>query len=100
MIFQLLTLRRRRTEQSPSGKDKVFSLIIQLFINKKILLLCTDCRNNTLSLGIAEKSDKPQALITHKLNRLQQRCFFIQHLTRIRAKHRRNTKRIVLYKRI
>ena len=56
VIFKLLTLYRCRTEKCSACEDKVFSLIVCLLVNKEVFLLGTDCSNNALCCGVAEKS--------------------------------------------
>ena len=62
VVIHLLTLGRTCTKKGAAGINKVFALIIHLFIYKEILLLRTDTGVYILYSGVSEKSQNTQRL--------------------------------------
>ena len=58
MVIHLLSFRRHGSEKSASGVNQILSLHIFLFINKEILLLCTNRWCHSPGGRISEKSEK------------------------------------------
>ena len=58
MVIHLLSFRRHGSEKSASGVNQILSLHIFLFINKEILLLCTNRWCHPFGGRISEKSEK------------------------------------------
>ena len=92
MIFHFLTFGRHCAEQSSAGKDQIFSLLIQSFVNQEILLLRTDGGGNTCNILVSEQSHDAQRLFADCLHGTQQRSLFIQCFAAVRTESGRNVK--------
>ena len=83
MIIHLLTLERRRAEKRSSGIYEILALLIYRFVDKKIFLFSSDCRDNPRRGRIAEKAENTQRLIGQRVDGAQKRCLLVESLAGI-----------------
>jgi len=98
MIFHFLTFGRHCAEQSSAGKDQIFSLLIQGFVNQEILLLRTDGGGNTCNILVPEQLQNLDCLCVQSFHGTQQRSLFIQCFAAVRTESGRNVKGSILNK--
>ena len=95
VVFQLLTLGCRRTEQRAAGQNQVAALGVVLFIDEEVFLLRADRGGHALAV-LAEQLQKPAGLARNRVHRAQKRGLFVQHLAGVRAERGRDAQGIVL----
>ena len=100
MVVELLPLRGTGAEQRPARVNQVGTLVEAVFIHKEIFLLGTDRRLDRGNVLIAEQLQYTKRLTVDGLHRTEQRRFFVERLSAVRAERGRDTEHAVLYKRI
>ena len=85
VIFHLLTFRGRGAKKGAATEEQVFSLLIEIFIHKKILLLGSDSRIDFFDALITKKVKDFQRLSIERFHRTKKRRLFIQRLSTIGA---------------
>ena len=78
VIIELLSLWRLVSEKGTTCIEKVRSLSVYVLIDKEVLLLRTNCCNNSLALSIAEKPKNSYSLLVKSLHRTKKRCLLIE----------------------
>ena len=91
MILQLLSLRRRRSEQRTACENQILSFQIFLAIHQEILLLRSHGSRYLGSSRIPEQLNNTQRLLPDCFHGTKQRCFLIQRLARIGTEGGGNT---------
>ena len=93
VVIQLLMLRRRRSEQSPSGLHKVGTRKVKVLVDQKIFLLDSERDFRHVFAGFAETPDEPPDRFRQRLSGFQKRSLLIKRLARIGTECCRNTER-------
>ena len=90
VILQFLSSGGLGAKQRSAGHDQVFTLIVELLVKKKVLLLSADLRDHTVCLFIAEKTKDAHSLLAHCVHRTKERGLLIQRVSGIGAEDRGN----------
>ena len=100
VIIKLLTLWRLGSEESSSGKDEVFSLLIKLLGNEEVFLLGSHGSSHALDGVVSEELEYSERLLIERFHGAEQRGLLVKSLSAVGAERRGYAKRAVLYERI
>ena len=95
VVFHLLALGSRRTEQRAAGILKVLALAVVLLVNQEVFLFRSDGRVDGLDILIAKQLQDPHGLFVDGFHGAQQRRFLVQCMPGIRAESRRDAQHTV-----
>ena len=98
MISQLLPLGRPGTKESPPCKDQIAALIIEFFIDQKVLLLRTNGGHDPGGIHPAKELQYPDSLPADRFHGAKKGRFFIQGFATVGTVGRRNTEGMILDK--
>ena len=98
VVVQLLSLGRPGTEQRSAAQLQILPLLIDLLINKEILLLRSHLGDHMLGLRVAEQPQNADALLIQPAHGAQQGGLLIQYLPAVGAEYRGDIQGLVLYK--
>ena len=98
VIFKLLSLRGRRTEQCAAGQDQVLSLLIHVAFDEEVFLFRSDSRRDLADVILAEELQDSDRFVGQRLHRTQQRRLFVQHFAGVGYEGCRNVQRRPFYK--
>jgi len=96
VIVQLLPLRGFRAEERPAAHAKVLTLEIKLLVDQEIFLFGSDVCDDLPRLCVAEQTKNPHRLTADRVNRAQQRRFFVKRFSGVGEEDGRNIERTVL----
>ena len=96
VIVQLLPLRGLGAEERPATHAKVLTLEIKLLVDQEIFLFGSDVCDDLPRLCVAEQAKNPHRLTADRVNRAQQRRFFVKRFSGVGEEDGRNIERTVL----
>ena len=85
VVLQLLALGGLGPEQGAAGVQQVGPLVVELFVDKEVLLLRAHGGDHPLGGGVPKQPQQPQRLLRQGLHGPQQGGLFVQHLPTVGA---------------
>ena len=97
VLFQLLTLGGRCTEEGAAGEDKVLTGLVVFFLNKEVLLLGADGGGDVIHV-LAEELQDADGLIGQRVHGAQQGSLLVQRLAGVADECSGDAEDVVLHK--
>ena len=93
MVLELLSLRRRRTEERTAGRHEVGPREVKVTVDQEVLLLGTGIGDDGGGLLVPEELEHALRLLVERLARAQERRLLVERLARPRHEGRRDAER-------